>query len=63
MIQWEGLGLTAADRASAASITAVFDQLMAGDARCAGERPSSVGAGSVPVNAAATAIRDEGSWP
>jgi hypothetical protein len=38
VIQWEGLGLTAADRASAASITAVFDALMAGDARCAGER-------------------------
>ena len=38
VVQWEGLGLTAADRASAASITAVFDQLMAGDARCAAER-------------------------
>ena len=38
VIEWEGPGLTAADRASAASITAVFDQLMAGDARCAGER-------------------------
>ncbi len=38
VIQWEGLGLTAADRASAASITAVFDQVMAGDVRCASER-------------------------
>jgi hypothetical protein len=38
VIQWEGPGLTSADRAAAGSITAVFDQLMAGDARCAGER-------------------------
>jgi hypothetical protein len=38
VVQWEGVGLTAADRASAASITAIFDQLMAGDARCAAER-------------------------
>jgi len=38
VIQWEGPGLTSADRASAASVTAVFDQLMAGDRRCAGER-------------------------
>jgi hypothetical protein len=38
VIEWEGPGLTAADRASAASITATFDQLMAGDARCAAER-------------------------
>ena len=38
VIQWEGPGLTSADRAAAASITAVFDEVMAGDARCAGER-------------------------
>jgi hypothetical protein len=38
VIQWEGPGLTAADRAAAGSITAVFDQLMAGDRRCASER-------------------------
>ena len=38
VIQWEGPGLTSADRASAASVTAVFDQLMAGDRKCAGER-------------------------
>jgi len=38
VIQWEGPGLTSADRAAAASITAVFDQLMAGDKRCAPER-------------------------
>jgi len=38
VIQWVGPGLTSADRASAASVTAVFDQLMAGDARCAAER-------------------------
>ena len=38
VIAWEGSGLTSADRAAAGSITAVFDQLMAGDARCAGER-------------------------
>jgi len=38
VIQWEGPGLTSADRASAASITAVFDEIMAGDRRCAGER-------------------------
>jgi len=38
VVSWEGRGLTSADRASAASITAVFDELMAGDARCSGER-------------------------
>ncbi len=38
VVDWEGSGLTSADRASAASITAVFDQIMAGDARCAAER-------------------------
>jgi len=38
VLEWEGPGLTSADRASAASITAVFDQVMAGDARCARER-------------------------
>ena len=38
VVQWEGPGLTSADRAAAGSITAVFDELMAGDARCAGER-------------------------
>jgi hypothetical protein len=38
VIQWEGAGLTAADRASAVSVTAVFDQIMAGDRTCAGER-------------------------
>jgi len=38
VIQWEGSGLTSADRASAASITALFDQLMVGDRKCAGER-------------------------
>ena len=38
VLQWEGPALTAADRAAARSITAVFDQLMAGDARCAPER-------------------------
>jgi len=38
VIQWEGPGLTAADRASAASVTALFDQIMAGDRKCAGER-------------------------
>jgi hypothetical protein len=38
VVEWEGPGLTAADRASAASITVVFDTLMAGDARCAAER-------------------------
>jgi len=38
VIVWEGPGLTSADRASAESITAVFDQLMAGDRKCAGER-------------------------
>ena len=38
VVAWEGRGLTSADRASAASITAVFDEIMAGDARCAGER-------------------------
>jgi hypothetical protein len=38
VIQWEGLGLTSADRASAASVRAVFDQLMTGDRKCAGER-------------------------
>jgi hypothetical protein len=38
VIQWEGRGLTSADRASAGSITAIFDELMAGDARCAAER-------------------------
>src|SRR5262249_55989066 len=36
--EWEGRGVPWADRASAASITAVFDELMAGDARCAVER-------------------------
>jgi hypothetical protein len=51
VIEWEGPGLTAADRASAASITATFDQLMAGDARCAAERRLGPHA-SVPVNAA-----------
>jgi hypothetical protein len=38
VVVWEGSGLTSADRAAAGSITAVFDQVMAGDARCAGER-------------------------
>jgi hypothetical protein len=38
VVDWEGRGLTSADRASAASITEVFDAVMAGDARCAGER-------------------------
>ena len=38
VIQWEGPGLTAADRASASSVTALFDQIMAGDRKCAGER-------------------------
>ncbi len=38
VIQWEGPGLTSADRAAAASVTTVFDELMAGDTRCAGER-------------------------
>jgi hypothetical protein len=38
VIQWEGPGLTQADRAAAASITTVFDQVMAGDTRCAPER-------------------------
>jgi hypothetical protein len=38
VVAWEGSGLTSADRAAAGSITAVFDQLMAGDARCASER-------------------------
>jgi hypothetical protein len=38
VIQWEGPGLTQADRAAAGSITAVFDQVMSGDARCAAER-------------------------
>ena len=38
VVAWEGRGLTSADRASAASITAVFDEIMAGDARCAAER-------------------------
>jgi hypothetical protein len=38
VVDWEGPGLTAADRASAVSITAVFDEIMAGDARCAAER-------------------------
>jgi len=38
VIQWEGPGLTSADRAAAGSITAVFDELMAGDPRCAAER-------------------------
>ena len=38
VVVWEGRGLTAADRASARSTVAVFDELMAGDARCAHER-------------------------
>jgi len=38
VIQWEGPGLTSADRAAAASMTAVFDEVMAGDTRCAAER-------------------------
>lgn len=38
VIQWEGLGLTAADRAFAASVTTVFDEIMAGDRICAPER-------------------------
>ena len=38
VLEWEGPGLTSADRAAAASVTAVFDQVMAGDARCARER-------------------------
>jgi hypothetical protein len=38
VVAWEGRGLTSADRASTGSITAVFDEIMAGDARCAGER-------------------------
>ena len=38
VIQWEGPGLTTADRASAASVTSIFDQVMAGDRKCAPER-------------------------
>lgn len=38
VLLWEGPGLTSADRASAASATAIFDQIMAGDRKCAGER-------------------------
>jgi hypothetical protein len=38
VIQWEGPGLTAADRAQAASVTSIFDAVMAGDRQCAPER-------------------------
>ena len=38
VIQWEGRGLTAADRASASFDHGRVRQLMAGDARCAAER-------------------------
>ena len=38
VIQWEGPGLTAADRAQAASATSIFDTVMAGDRQCAPER-------------------------
>jgi hypothetical protein len=38
VVDWEGPGLTADDRASAVSITAIFDEIMTGDARCAAER-------------------------
>jgi len=38
VIRWEGLGLTAADRARAASMTSAFDTIMAGDRQCAPER-------------------------
>jgi len=41
VLVWEGRGLTdadKADRASAQSVTATFDDVMAGDARCAPER-------------------------
>ena len=38
VVAWEGRGLTSADRDSAGPVTAVFDELMAGDPRCAAER-------------------------
>jgi hypothetical protein len=38
VVQWEGSGLTAADRQQQSSTRSVFDQVMAGDAKCAGER-------------------------
>ena len=38
VVAWEGPGLTSADRDSTGPVTAVFDELMAGDARCAAER-------------------------
>ena len=38
VLVWEGAGLTAADRASARSVSTIFDDVMAGDARCAPER-------------------------
>jgi hypothetical protein len=38
VIQWEGAGLTAADRQAAASVTAIWDQVMTGDGKCAPER-------------------------
>jgi hypothetical protein len=38
IVQWEGPGLTAADRGEQSSTRSVFDQVMAGDSKCAAER-------------------------
>lgn len=38
VVRWEGPGLTAADRASASSVKAVFDEMMADDPICLRER-------------------------
>jgi hypothetical protein len=40
VVQWEGAGLTAADRQQQSTTRSVFDKVMAGDATCAGERSS-----------------------
>jgi len=41
VVQWEGPGLTAADRALQSSTRAIFDRVMAGDRVCASERTAS----------------------
>jgi hypothetical protein len=40
-VQWEGPGLTTADRALQSSTRAIFDRVMAGDRICASERTAS----------------------
>jgi hypothetical protein len=38
VVQWEGPGLTSADRQQQSTMRSIFDQVMAGDAKCAPER-------------------------